>query len=193
MYDRRLHRDATTDGLTGVLNRRTFERRLREQVVDHANPVVVLFVDLDDFKDINDNHGHVVGDVVLEHVAARLTGALRSADFIGRLGGDEFVVACPGLPLDRIADTVERVRAAAEGPVFVDDRPVPVRLSVGAATAVSDEDVASLVHRSDVAMYQDKRARQSRSGRSADAQAGERSTAGDRSTTEQASGASAGA
>ncbi|RTL09596.1 MAG: GGDEF domain-containing protein, partial [Acidimicrobiia bacterium] len=97
LFDRQLNQAATTDHLTGLLNRRSFERELRSMPVDDGLPVLVLFADLDGLKEINDRHGHAVGDAVLAAVAARLTSAVRSVDVVGRLGGDEFVVACPGL------------------------------------------------------------------------------------------------
>ncbi|HMV74628.1 MAG TPA: diguanylate cyclase, partial [Microthrixaceae bacterium] len=103
--------------------------------------------------------GHAVGDAVLAAVAARLTSAVRSVDAVGRLGGDEFVVACPGLGDARRDDLIARVRSAVEGRVVVDGRDVPVRLSMGVATTADGAELATVIDRSDLEMYRDKRAR----------------------------------
>lgn len=114
----RLHRDATVDKLTGVLNRAEFERRLdgvskhrRDQESDHHVALVAL--DLDGFKGVNDQHGHGAGDAVLQQFAERLRNELRQDDLIGRMGGDEFMLA---MRLERrgdVATLVERLRKAA--------------------------------------------------------------------------------
>jgi diguanylate cyclase (GGDEF)-like protein len=161
LYDRMLNRDATTDHLTGVLNRRSFERRLFGLAVEGEYPVAVLFVDLDDFKTINDVHGHSIGDAVLVEVADRLTGAVRSGDFVGRLGGDEFVLACPGLPLEEVEAMAARVREAAEGDVLARGRRVEIALSLGVAVAMDDDELLSVIDRSDSSMYRDKQSRRS--------------------------------
>jgi diguanylate cyclase (GGDEF)-like protein len=158
-YDRSLNRDAATDHLTGALNRRSFERRLLGLAVGGEYPVAVLFVDLDGFKGINDVYGHAIGDAVLVAVANRLGAAVRSADFVGRLGGDEFVVACPRLPLEDVEAMVSRIREATEGRVLASGRMVDVGLSLGVAVAIDDDELASVIERSDSSMYRDKQAR----------------------------------
>jgi diguanylate cyclase (GGDEF)-like protein len=156
---RSLNRDATIDHLTGALNRRSFERRLLGLAVQGDYPVAVLFVDLDGFKGINDVYGHAIGDAVLVAVAGRLGGAVRSGDFVGRLGGDEFVVACPGLPLEDVEAMASRVREATEGQVLASGRRVDVHLSLGVAVAMDDDELMSVIDRSDSSMYRDKQAR----------------------------------
>lgn len=163
-HDRRLQRDASTDALTGVLNRRSFERRLQALSVDVDAPVVVAFADLDGLKAINDAEGHAAGDRVLVHVAESLVAAVRSVDFVGRIGGDEFVVAFPGLDVDRAADAVARLRAAVETTLELGGRSVDVGLSIGTAAAVDRLGLESVLERSDVAMYADKRARNDAAG-----------------------------
>lgn len=159
LHDRRLTRDASTDGLTGVLNRRSLERRLSALPVGLDYPVVVAFADLDGLKAINDAEGHAAGDRVLVHVADSLVTAVRSVDFVGRVGGDEFVVAFPGLDEDRAAEAVEGLRSAVETTLDVDGGFVHVGLSIGTAAAVDKRGLASILERSDVAMYADKRSR----------------------------------
>lgn len=164
VYDRSLHHDATTDHLTGLSNRRTFERRLMGLAVDGEYPVTVLFVDLDGFKAINDLHGHIVGDAVLRHVADGLVASVRSTDFVGRLGGDEFVVACPGLTIELVDELVTTIRDAAGRQLLIDGRVVDVGLSVGVAMAGDDDELATLVQRADAAMYRNKQTRRLASG-----------------------------
>ncbi|UDY35786.1 GGDEF domain-containing protein [Dermatobacter hominis] len=158
-YDRSLNHDATIDHLTGSLNRRSFERRLMGLAVGGEYPVAVLFVDLDGFKGINDVYGHAIGDAVLVAVAGRLAGAVRGGDFVGRLGGDEFVVACPGLPLEDVEAMATRVREATEGQVLASGRMVDVGMSLGVAVAMDDDELVSVIDRSDSSMYRDKQAR----------------------------------
>lgn len=159
LHDRSLNRDATIDHLTGSLNRRSFERRLLGLAVGGEYPVAVLFVDLDGFKGINDVYGHAIGDAVLVAVAGRLAGAVRAGDFVGRLGGDEFVVACPGLPLEDVEAMASRVRDAAEGQVLASGRRVDVGMSLGVAVAMDDDELVTVIDRSDSSMYRDKQAR----------------------------------
>lgn len=159
IYDRLLHQDATTDHLTGLSNRRTFERQLLSLALEGQYPVTVLFIDLDGFKAINDLLGHSVGDSVLQKVADGLVSSVRSTDFVGRLGGDEFVVACPGLSYDGAEALVPVIREAAGGQLVIDGRVVDVGLSVGVALAHDDDELATLMQRADAAMYRNKQAR----------------------------------
>lgn len=160
--DRVLRYDASTDHLTGVLNRRSFDRRLLSLALEDAFPVAVYFVDLDRFKEINDRFGHAIGDDVLIAVSNRLVGVIRSDDFVGRLGGDEFAVACPGLPLGDVEATVERLRSAVQVPVHTSGRQIDIALSIGVAVAIDDDELASVVDRSDSSMYRDKHERRRR-------------------------------
>lgn len=160
--DRMLRYDASTDHLTGALNRRSFDRRLLSLALDDAFPVAVYFVDLDRFKEINDRFGHAIGDDVLIAVSNRLVGVIRSDDFVGRLGGDEFVVACPGLALDEVEATVERFRRAVEVPVHTSGRQIDIALSIGVAVASDEDGLESVVDRSDSSMYRDKHERRRR-------------------------------
>src|SRR5262249_36773430 len=114
----RLARLAMFDGLTSLPNRTLIEDRLRRAIAAHRrNPQTVsalLFADLDDFKRINDEHGHRAGDAVLQGVAARATAAVRDVDSVGRWGGDEMIVLLENAERDKIPELVERVRRAIE-------------------------------------------------------------------------------
>ncbi len=109
---------AATDGLTGLLNHRAFQERLEEEVTRaarHERPLALLMLDLDDFRAINNAHGHQAGDALLVAVAAALRGAVRAEDVPARYGGDEFTVILPEAALDEALAVAERVRAAITG------------------------------------------------------------------------------
>jgi len=111
----RLRRDGLTDVLTQVANRRFFERRLREEVsqwLRRGGDLSCLLVDLDCFKQINDQHGHQTGDLVLQEVARTLSKGLRTSDVLARYGGEEFVLLLPAAGSERAAEIAERLRAA---------------------------------------------------------------------------------
>ena len=150
------------DPLTGLANRELFAARAAHAVVAgrrRGRSVAVVFMDIDDFKLINDSLGHKVGDEVLREVARRLTDSVRGADTVSRFGGDEFVVLCDDLTDAPAAlRAVERIRTGLEGPVEVGGRSVPVTFSIGVATAGGDDErtAAVLLSNADAAMYRAK-------------------------------------
>ena len=158
-----VRRQALHDPLTGLPNRALLMERLDRAVVRatrSGNLVAVLFVDLDQFKKVNDDHGHHAGDEVLTAVAERLSGMLRSGDTVARLGGDEFVLVCEGLAsedqADRIADEVTEVLAAA---FDVEGRALWLTASIGSAICgPSGADPETLLREADSAMYGAKQA-----------------------------------
>lgn len=157
-----LQHQATHDGLTDLPNRTALTGRLqqlgRSQRAGDTSSVAVFFLDLDDFKMINDTHGHDVGDHVLKIVADRLRSATRDSDLLVRLGGDEFVVVATGLTgeLEAVA-YAERLLNALAPVVLVDGRPVSPRASVGVALSPGDDsDVEVLLRNADVAMLRAK-------------------------------------
>jgi diguanylate cyclase (GGDEF)-like protein len=155
-----LHHLAFHDSLTGLANRALFRDRLRHALQLHARdlrPVAVVFLDLDDFKVVNDTLGHGIGDELLCRVGERITGALRSGDTIARLGGDEFAVL-----LEDDGDalgTGGRIADALQAPFLLAGRTLDVRASIGVC-AVRPGDpsigVDTLLARSDAAMYRAK-------------------------------------
>ena len=154
-----LKRQATTDPLTGLLNRQAVLGTLQDVLVSREQLTGVLFLDLDAFKPVNDVYGHRFGDQLLIAVAERLRVAVRGRDVLGRLGGDEFVVICPDLtqPLD-LETVAARVQEAMHERFVLDDVPVLLGVSIGMALADDPEDSPQqVVARADAAMYAAKR------------------------------------
>jgi diguanylate cyclase (GGDEF)-like protein len=156
----RLQHQATHDPLTGLANRALFSRQVREALeADAAEEVAVMFIDLDDFKGVNDTLGHPVGDELLKSVASRLVRSMRTGDVVARLGGDEFAVLVRRPErVERAAATLaERTLHAFSLPVSAGDRMLAVGLSIGIATSRhSSSSSAELLRDADVAMYEAK-------------------------------------
>lgn len=163
--EERLAHLADHDELTGLANRRRLHahvsgalgRMERGQIAG----VVVLFCDVDDFKQVNDDHGHWVGDEVLLLITRRLRAAVRPEDLVARLGGDEFVVVIEGDPALIEAEALDRVEDALAEPVRVGSIVAPTAVSVGSASVVLGERVTpdGLIAAADASMYDRKRAR----------------------------------
>lgn len=151
---------ATHDHLTSLANRARLNDLLALALeMPRRRPVALLFIDIDEFKSVNDRYGHDVGDDLLRAIAKRLDGCTRADDTVARLGGDEFVVLShPVAPADAYR-LEERLRAAFDEPFEVGSESLHIRISLGVATATGDEDVRRLLRRADQAMYADKRQR----------------------------------
>ncbi|MDP3712538.1 MAG: EAL domain-containing protein [Mycobacteriales bacterium] len=148
------------DGLTGLPNRALFLDRLaraREHSDRHGTPLAVLFLDLDDFKVVNDSLGHLVGDQLLSAVADRVVTALRGCDTVARLGGDEFAVLLGEADHNEATVAADRVLMALEEPFDLGTHTVHVGASIGLVTAVGAQVLAEeLLRDADVAMYRAK-------------------------------------
>ncbi len=151
--------EANEDALTGLLNRSAFRRRVATALDgDGGDHIAVLFVDLDGFKQVNDDHGHDAGDQVLRAVARRLGSAVRDHDVLARYGGDEFTALCHGVVDDAMARViVDRVAMAVNAPLAIDGTLVGVGASVGYALVGPDRDIDALLQAADRAMYRHKR------------------------------------
>ena len=155
----RAHEDlstqARTDSLTGLHNRASLLAGLSAGLAGGEDPdgLQVLFLDLDDFKDVNDELGHRAGDVVLIEVAARLRASVRPTDVCARLGGDEFAVLLHGTGLAEAIEIAQRIVDAVAEPFLVGADAMRVGASIGIATPEAGVGIEELVHQADVAMY----------------------------------------
>ena len=154
----RLMHQAFHDPLTGLANRALFKDRVEHalaRATRRRSTVAVLFLDLDDFKAVNDSLGHAAGDELLIAVARRLQGRLRRADTIARLGGDEFAILLEETPAIReAAHVAESVVDALRAPFSLQDRSVLINTSVGIAiSTASTESAEELLREADIAMY----------------------------------------
>jgi diguanylate cyclase (GGDEF)-like protein len=159
------------DQLTGLVNRTLFNRRLQRALTDNptgigsaerGTPISVLFVDLDNFKEVNDSYGHAAGDDLLRICAQRLRAGTRAVDTVARLGGDEFAVLLDGGDLDTVRGIGERLAAGIQAPCLLAGRPYTPHASLGlvagttrGATRTASPEV--LLHEADMAMYAAKR------------------------------------
>ncbi|SEL17166.1 diguanylate cyclase (GGDEF) domain-containing protein [Roseateles sp. YR242] len=152
-----------TDQLTQLPNRVVLWDRLTHELAlakRHATPLAVLFLDLNDFKAVNDRFGHDVGDLLLLHVAITLKATLRASDTVCRLGGDEFVIVAGDIPQGRLDRFVDKIARAVSQPCFVGTEMLTPSVSIGASTFPEDGDLPeSLLRKADAAMYASKRAR----------------------------------
>ena len=150
---------ASSDPLTGVLNRRGFERDASKRLTDSADDATgaLLFIDLNDFKIINDSHGHEVGDQLLTIAAKRLKKSLRSCDIIGRPGGDEFVALVPDVTREVADKLAKRLTAALEEPYLVGAHTLNCAASIGLALYPDNAStLTGLLREADQAMYRAK-------------------------------------
>ncbi|SMH57827.1 sensor domain-containing diguanylate cyclase [Azospirillum agricola] len=160
-YQERLRRLSERDGLTGLFNRRTFFERLEEALErTDSGPSALLYVDLDNFKAVNDLHGHQQGDTVLKAIGTLLSSGVRPGDLPGRLGGDEFVLWLGRADEAQARRVAERLLKGMAGLVHLSASPEkPLGLSIGIAVHVPGrgETVRELTDRSDAAMYAAKK------------------------------------
>ncbi|MCJ9713174.1 diguanylate cyclase, partial [Bordetella hinzii] len=156
----RIRQLAFYDGLTGIPNRSLLLAKAEQAIASAArndDPLAVLFIDLDRFKQVNDSLGHVAGDELLRAAADRIRDKLRPTDLVGRLSGDEFVVVLPQADADRAADAVERLQAELALPLQLAGTDLSVSACVGVAMFPADgRDMETLLQRADLAMYQAK-------------------------------------
>ena len=148
--------------MTGLANRPMFIEHTRQALSRgrrESTTLAVLFLDLDDFKEINDSLGHAVGDEVLVAVAERLDGAIRSADTAARFGGDEFAVLLEGVDVQEAADAAQRVLDLLAAPVRAGGREIALQTSLGVSVAVAADmrSAEELIRDADAAMYTAKR------------------------------------
>ena len=157
---RELDHLAMSDMLTGTYNRRRLVE-LGEQEIARAGrydqPLCLAMLDLDHFKNINDTHGHAVGDAALRHAAEAIKGRVRAYDHVGRYGGEEFVILAPNTNLDGARRLAEAVcEAVAKTPFRANGRVVALTVSIGVAQWREDESLDDILRRADAALYRAK-------------------------------------
>jgi diguanylate cyclase (GGDEF)-like protein len=159
--EQELRHQAFHDSLTGLANRALFEDRLSHALAGlprTGGGLTVLFVDLDDFKTVNDSLGHSAGDELLRAVGERLNQNLRGTDTVARLGGDEFGVLLEDAPTSTAAaETARRLLAALEPPFLIEGRQLNVSASIGIAVSDPYSETMQLMRNADLAMYEAKR------------------------------------
>ena len=159
--DARMERLATTDDLTGLLNRRAFFARAdaaRRLSLRTRQPITLLMLDIDHFKQLNDRFGHATGDEALVKFSATCCEALREHDILGRLGGEEFALVLPGTDLDGALHAAERLRqGVVDTRLLTCGNSYTMTVSIGVVLIAPDEDLPTGLARADHALYEAKR------------------------------------
>jgi len=156
----RLQRLTELDPLTGALNRNGLDATFPE-LAAMAGPLSVAMVDIDHFKQVNDQHGHALGDEVLRAVAGLLMSQLRATDAVVRYGGEEFLVILPGVGVRHAERVLERARCSIAEATLA-SRPIRITVSAGVVQRREDESKSDLIARADTALYAAKRAGRNR-------------------------------
>lgn len=153
---------ANVDSLTGVASRLNIFNTITEAIIDHgrdAQKLAVLMLDIDKFKFVNDNYGHMAGDKVLKFLTEKINGCLRESDSIGRVGGDEFVMIIRHIHLkEDIETTIYRIFEALKTPLVFNKKEIQVSISIGISIYPDNsQNSDSLVNQADHAMYEAKK------------------------------------
>ncbi|MBR9868517.1 MAG: diguanylate cyclase [Oceanospirillales bacterium] len=155
---RQLHEQSITDSLTGIGNRRYVDNELLkyfDHSKRHSKPLSIAMLDVDFFKQVNDDYGHVAGDEVLVHLSNYLQNSLRSSDLLGRMGGEEFLIALPETTLVDAEHKMSALLAGYTSPNCIDR---PVTFSAGLACASNHADLKGVLLSADMALYAAKKA-----------------------------------
>jgi diguanylate cyclase (GGDEF)-like protein len=165
-YQRRIEEMASTDKLTGLLNRQAYDILMDKLMAEHARqprPISVLLLDLDHFKSVNDQYGHAMGDRVLRNVAGQLRQVLRKSDIAVRWGGEEFLVVLDSCALDEARQIAEKIRQRiAQECQDVDGKRVGLSVSIGVSQFSGTELPDQTISRADAGLYQAKNAGRNR-------------------------------
>ncbi|MBI3896973.1 MAG: diguanylate cyclase [Gammaproteobacteria bacterium] len=166
-FQRKLFDNAVKDGLTGVYNKKYFLDRIETDVAyakRHQTPLTLLILDIDHFKKVNDNYGHLAGDYVLKELAVLVKRTIRSEDVLARFGGEEFVVLMRDADDEKALMLAERLRRIVEQTVVTyEDKRIPMTISIGIGTMSASpqnppiQNATDLVNCADRYLYQAKR------------------------------------
>ncbi len=160
-HARELEHLSVTDGLTSLYNHRWFQLRLREEfrrAQRYGDPLALILLDLDRFKQVNDRWGHQVGDTVLREFSTVLQGSVRETDFVARYGGEEFCVLLPCTSVAGALTVAERIREESAAHLYAGERALRCTVSIGLASLPSSEATGAerLLHFADEAVYRAK-------------------------------------
>lgn len=153
---------ASKDPLTELINRRVLEQILKrefERAVRYKTPLTIVFIDVDDFKMVNDRHGHKAGDDVLKYVARTLLHMTRGSDVVARFAGDEFIIILPSTPLSEASELANRLKVFfTNHPLYYEGTLIPVSISFGLSCREEGiDDTVSLMKRADDMLYRAKK------------------------------------
>lgn len=166
LYHEEIYRLTITDGLTQVANKRCLEDFLEREIARatrHRRPLSLALFDVDHFKNINDEYGHLAGDRVLQGIASVAAKQVRRDELIARYGGEEFAVVLPETTVEETAKFCERIRAAVESESFdFDGSAIRATISLGAAAMETSDTLETLVARADANLYRAKAAGRNR-------------------------------
>lgn len=160
-YHDEIYRLTTVDGLTQIFNRRYFDEALEREIsrcLRYERDLSLVLIDIDRFKQINDEHGHLAGDYVLKHLASTIKARIRREDVFARYGGEEFALLLPEVDERGAAQMAEKTRRLVEAQTFrFDGQALPVTISLGVATlARARPEAAELVRTADARLYEAK-------------------------------------
>ena len=154
------HEQAVRDPLTGLHNRLAYDERIVQEFARwkrYDKPMVLMMIDIDHFKNINDNYGHKAGDKALVLIANQISNNLRESDFLARFGGEEFVVLMPETDIDSAIIASDKLLKAVEACEFhYQNAKVNITISAGLAQLRKDDNTDTLFKRADAAMYRAK-------------------------------------
>jgi len=162
LLQEKLRNQATIDDLTGILNRRSYIERAGiafDMSVRHKEPFTLLMMDIDFFKKINDQYGHLIGDIALKEFTHNISKIIRTEDIFARIGGEEFILALIKTPIDIASSLAERIRFATENlTINTSNLSFKLTVSIGISSIeIDDQSLEQVQSRSDVALYEAKK------------------------------------
>lgn len=163
IFHKELYKMAVVDPVTGVYNKRYFQERIKEELSlarRSKGGLALIMIDIDHFKNVNDTHGHLAGDMILHQVAALLRGDIRQEDLLARYGGEEFAVIVRGGTEEQTVQLAERMRKTVESaPITFEEKNIPVTISLGVAALEEGHDYTdpnALIQAADECLYHSK-------------------------------------